>query len=303
MQKKLSVVIPAYNYSSLLPRAVESVASQLNALTELIVVNDGSTDDTAEVLNSLKAKLADKLTIFSKQNGGLASTRNFGIAHAKGEFIVFLDADDEMHPEAISNICNFLNNNSSIQFLIGGHYSITSNGKKKLHSPNALANSAYDNVKGYLIDKSLSISNGACVMHRDIFKQYQYPERFRNSEDISMFAYSLANFNCATMDVALANIYKHDDSLRHNANYAESVGLQLVDEVFDTSRIAESIQSLKKPFLVQRLLSLSRVCHENNRHAQCITFFKQALKLDWRVIFKWSYSKKCMRSLIKTATA
>ena len=56
MQKKLSVVIPAYNYSSLLPRAVESVASQLNALTELIVVNDGSTDDTAEVLNSLKAK-------------------------------------------------------------------------------------------------------------------------------------------------------------------------------------------------------------------------------------------------------
>lgn len=299
MQKKLSVVIPAYNYAHTLSRAVESVASQLDATTELIVINDGSTDNTAAVLSDLKEKYADKLIVFNKKNGGLASTRNFGIANTNSEYMVFLDADDEMAPEAILNINNHLSKNPNTQFLIGAHYSITSNGKKKLHLPNALPINAYDKLKAYLIDKSLSISNGACVMHRSLFNQYQYPEHFRNSEDISMFAYTLANFNCATIDNPLANIYKHDDSLRHNASYAENVGLQLVDEVFEPSRIAAELQTLKKPFLVQRLLSLSRVCHENKRHLQCTAFFTQAFKLDWRVIYNWSYSKKCITSFFK----
>ena len=299
MPKKLSIVIPAYNYAHTLTRAVESVATELNDKTELMVIDDGSTDNTAQVLTTLKIKFGDKLIVHSKKNGGLASTRNFGITCTSGDYLIFLDADDEMCAGTIENIGKYLASNPNTQFLIGGHYSITTSGKKKLHLPSALPNSAYNKVKAYLIDKSLSISNGACVMHRSIFSNYQYPEHFRNAEDISMFTHTLANFNCATIDSALANVYKHDDSLRHNVDYAENVGLQLVDEVFNTNRISADIQALKKPFLVQRLLSLSRVCHENNRHRHCTAFFKQALKADWRVIFKWSYSKKFMRSLIK----
>ena len=300
MRKKLSIIIPTYNYAHTLTRAVESVAVQLNESTELIVIDDGSTDNTAEVLTNLKTKFADELTVLAKKNGGLAATRNVGIANSQGEYLIFLDADDEMCPDAILHISEYLNKNPTIQFLIGAHNSIATNGKQKLHLPSALPTSAFNKLKAYLIDKSLSISNGACVMHRCIFSDYQYPEHFRNAEDISMFAYTLANFNCATMDYALANIYKHDDSLRHNADYAENVGLQLIDEVFNTSRIAAELQALKKPFLVQRLLSLSRVCHENSRHAQCTQFFKQAFKKNWRVIFKWSYLKKFIASFAHT---
>ncbi len=140
-------------------------------------------------------------------------------------------------------------------------------------------------------------------MRKDIFDKIKYPEHFRNSEDIPVFAYVLSQLACDTLQVPLANIYKHDDSLRHNAVYADAVGLQLVDEVFSPKRIPQALQILKNPFLVQRLLSLSRVCHENKRHLQCIEFFKQAFRADWRAVFKWSYSKKFIRSLIKITTA
>jgi glycosyltransferase involved in cell wall biosynthesis len=300
MHKKLSIVIPTFNYAHTLTRAVDSVAMQLDNTIELIVINDGSTDNTAAVLDALKTKYTDKLIVFSKENGGLAATRNFGIAKASAEYLVFLDADDELYPDAILNISSHITQNPGSQFILGGHYSVATNGKKKLHLPGALPASTYNKLQTYLIDKSISISNGACVMHKSIFENYHYPEHFRNSEDISMFAYTLANFTCTTINFPLASIYKHDDSLRHNASYAENVGLQLVDEVFHPSRIPAELQALKKPFLAQRLLSLSRVCHENNRHLRCAQFFKQAFKANWRVIFKWTYFKKFIISFVRT---
>ena len=298
---QLSIIIPTYNYAHTLTRAVVSVVNQLNDKTELIVIDDGSTDNTHDILNKLKLQFKDKLTIYSKTNGGLAHTRNYGLTKALGEYLVFLDADDEMYDGAVDAIHAHLLNNAAAM-TIGGHYSVFSNGKRKLHMPALLPQQPLKRLAGYLLNKTISISNGACVMRKDIFDHVKYPEHFRNSEDIPVFAYVLSQLSCNTLQFPLANIYKHDDSLRHNVVFADAVGLQLVDEVFSPSRIPQALQILKKPFLVQRLLSLSRVCHENKRHLQCIEFFKQAFKIDWRAILKWSYSKKFIRSLIKITT-
>ena len=81
--------------------------------------------------------------------------------------------------------------------------------------------------------------------------------------------------------------------------YTEKVGLQLVEAVFSPDRISSDLQVLKKPFLVQRLLSLSRVSHEANMHQNAVSYYKKALALDWRVLKKWSYFKKFIKSLFK----
>lgn len=263
----------------------------MNSSTELIVINDGSTDSTKLLLEKYQ-NISKDLTVIHKQNGGPASTRNLGIDIAKGEYLVFLDADDKLCENAIAVIFNFLNTNQRYDFIIGGHYSIHPSGKQKLHLPKSLPAERFQRLKSYLLDKTISISNGACLMHRSIFETYRYPEHFRNSEDIPIFAYTLVNFNCTTIQKPLANIYKHNDSLRHNIAYAETIGSQLVEEVFNIKRIPAELQSLKKPFLVQRLLSLSRTCHESHHHEKCSSFFMQAFKLNMSVIFKWSYFKK-----------
>lgn len=93
----ISVVIPAYNEASRIGRAIKSVLSQSRPVDEIIVVDDGSTDNTCEVAQSF-GKL---ITCIRQENQGLAGARNTGIQNAKSEWIAFLDADDEWLPDHI----------------------------------------------------------------------------------------------------------------------------------------------------------------------------------------------------------
>ncbi|HEX5283188.1 MAG TPA: glycosyltransferase [Bryocella sp.] len=92
---KISVVIPAYNAAHFLPRCLESVFAQTLSPAEVIVVDDGSKDDTAATAKKLGA------TVVSRANGGLSAARNTGIQRATGEWIGLLDADDRWSPEKL----------------------------------------------------------------------------------------------------------------------------------------------------------------------------------------------------------
>ncbi len=87
-----SVIIPVYNGEKFVEAAINSVFSQTYSDFELILVNDGSKDNTAAVLEKYKDN--EKITVINQENGGVSVARNNGIAHAKGSHIVFLDADD-----------------------------------------------------------------------------------------------------------------------------------------------------------------------------------------------------------------
>jgi glycosyltransferase involved in cell wall biosynthesis len=98
MSPTISVIIPAYNAERTILETIASVQQQTFSNFELIVINDGSTDRTLELLNSLEDP---RLKIFSYSNGGLPVARNRGIYHATGEFITFLDADDLWTPDKL----------------------------------------------------------------------------------------------------------------------------------------------------------------------------------------------------------
>lgn len=93
-QPLISVIIPAHNYARYLPAAIDSVLAQDYTNIELIVIDDGSTDDTPEVLTTL----AGRIRSLRQPNGGIASARNTGYRLAHGDFIAFLDADDLFTP-------------------------------------------------------------------------------------------------------------------------------------------------------------------------------------------------------------
>ncbi|MBK8993570.1 MAG: glycosyltransferase family 2 protein, partial [Gammaproteobacteria bacterium] len=93
----VSVVIPAYNAAAFIERAVDSVLTQSYRSREVLVVNDGSTDRTGEVL----ARYGSAIRVIDQPNGGLSSARNRGIREARGEFVALLDADDRWLPEKL----------------------------------------------------------------------------------------------------------------------------------------------------------------------------------------------------------
>ncbi|NJL40466.1 MAG: glycosyltransferase family 2 protein [Leptolyngbyaceae cyanobacterium SM1_4_3] len=98
---KFSVVIPAYNASPFLADCLNSVLAQTDPDFEMIVVNDGSTDNTAEIA-AWFAQRDRRIVLINRVNGGLAAARNNGIAAAKGELVAFLDADDRWCPKKLA---------------------------------------------------------------------------------------------------------------------------------------------------------------------------------------------------------
>jgi glycosyltransferase involved in cell wall biosynthesis len=94
----VTVIIPAFNVAAYLPAAVQSVLAQRYTDFEVIIVDDGSRDATAEIARSYTDP---RVRLVSQANRGLAGARNTGIRHARGEFIAFLDADDLWHPDKL----------------------------------------------------------------------------------------------------------------------------------------------------------------------------------------------------------
>jgi glycosyltransferase involved in cell wall biosynthesis len=101
----VSVVIPAYNAAKTITRAINSVLAQSYHSIEVIVVDDGSNDDTTECLKSF----GKNVSLISQANKGVSAARNRGVQAAKGEWIAFLDADDEWHPRKLEFQIQYLN--------------------------------------------------------------------------------------------------------------------------------------------------------------------------------------------------
>lgn len=96
---KLSIIVPVYNTEAQLKKCLESIIPQITQDIELLIINDGSTDSSEEIIKQHITKYPGKITYYSKQNSGIADTRNFGIEHAKGTYILFVDSDDFINKE------------------------------------------------------------------------------------------------------------------------------------------------------------------------------------------------------------
>ena len=101
MEPLVSVIIPAYNRAHMLPRALESLLQQTHQNWEALIVDDASSDNTAEVMAQFVKKDARIHFFQQTKNGGACVARNVGIDHAKGTFVTFLDSDDEYYPRKI----------------------------------------------------------------------------------------------------------------------------------------------------------------------------------------------------------
>ena len=116
-----SIVIPAYNYAHFLRRAVTSACTQDGADVEVLVVDDGSTDDTPAVMDKLSAEFGERLTYHRQPNQGPAAARAKGLALARHDWLVFLDADDELLPGALRVFADLIAAHPRSRVAIAGH--------------------------------------------------------------------------------------------------------------------------------------------------------------------------------------
>lgn len=174
----ISVVIPLYNKQAYIAHTIKSVISQPTDNYEVIVVNDGSTDKSLEIAQSFES---DCVHVFTKSNGGPASSRNYGIKRAHGEWIMILDGDDIIEPNILLHYEGLIQAHSRCNFFCCNHY-IEEKGRKRLYSETY--------TKGYLINNFFSWCTGglmpvagACIIKRELLLKYPFREDLRRYED------------------------------------------------------------------------------------------------------------------------
>ena len=127
LEGRISVVIPCYNYAHYVAQTVESALSQQH-VREIIVVDDGSTDNSAQVVREVAAK-HPQVTLLQQKNQGQSTARNTGFSHSSGEFVVFIDADDLFAPDAFEAQLRMLEENPQCVFTFGHIQLIDADGK------------------------------------------------------------------------------------------------------------------------------------------------------------------------------
>jgi glycosyltransferase involved in cell wall biosynthesis len=176
----VSVVIPSFNRSAMLREAVESVLVQEGARFELIVVDDGSTDDTRFMLDRLEAPLR----IVCQQHCGVSAARNRGIAQSRGEWIAFLDSDDLWRPGKLAAQMRFFVENPHVKICQTEEVWIRDgkriNARKYHEKPEG-------ECFGRLLDRCL-VSPSATVVHRSVLEQTGlFDETFPACEDYDLW--------------------------------------------------------------------------------------------------------------------
>ncbi len=194
---KYSVIIPTYNDSARILRACKSVIKQKLEDWELIIVDDGSTDDTSKIV---KPFLNDpRISYFKKLNAGVAAARNTGFELSSGEYIVFLDSDDEVKPNLLSDYDNLIKSKQNIGVVSCGL--IMGNKKKLPRSNPAISKYKYSNLSGSF-----------CIRAEVFHNCGSYDENLKQSENWEMMARAIEHcekYNFEVVSVDTCNLLYH----------------------------------------------------------------------------------------------
>ena len=121
----VSIIIPVFNTKRFLPRCLESVLEQSFSDYELLLIDDGSTDGSFDICDSYAEK-DSRIRVFHQENGGVCSARNLGLKHAKGEWIYFIDSDDEVLPGGLQTLVNRISDD--VDIVMGGFIEVDEKG-------------------------------------------------------------------------------------------------------------------------------------------------------------------------------
>jgi glycosyltransferase involved in cell wall biosynthesis len=293
----VSVVIPSYNYGSHLLQAITSLSDQLQPGDEVIVVDDGSTDDTRDQLGPLIQ--SNKVRYYFQQNSGVSSARNQGVQLAENNYLYFLDADDRVLENGLALLRTMVDKHPEAAMVFGGHESVTSDGRRRVHRQQVIGNNSQDNFIDYVIRRKFSIANGGtALIKREIALCYPFPLGLRVSEDFCVFAWILANHQCASFAQPVVAIYKHEGSLREQLDLYEQAVEILPSVLFSADHVPETLHEYKQVFRCNRMLSLFRARYLAGEKSSAIVMYKQAIQCRPLNIFKWSYFRKFVRLVL-----
>lgn len=178
----ISVIIPLYNKESVIKKTIDSILAQSYHDYEIIVVDDGSSDNSVEIVRGYKDS---RVLLYSKKNGGPSSARNYGVQKSNGQWVLFLDADDTLFPDALEKMISATHINEKID-VVSCNFNIVCGDKVKLQTLKPFSGIVPKNKKiKWLFFGNCYPRPGAALLRRDLVLSNLFPEDLRRYEDDS----------------------------------------------------------------------------------------------------------------------
>lgn len=189
---KFSIVIPLYNKEKYVESCLDSIVSQSYSNFEIIIINDGSTDNSIDRVNAFKSRNKNvELLVFEQQNSGVSASRNFGIEKSRGEFVCFLDADDYWHPQYLE-VANHIINKEVDCNIIGTKFGYIKERKEILNLDSFEVTDVRYRSTSYIkeVINNGSASNSSSTIVKRILlldSSFKFDEKQTHAEDIDVW--------------------------------------------------------------------------------------------------------------------
>ncbi len=281
---KVSVIVPAYNVSKYIKEALISLEQQTFTDFEVLIVDDGSTDDTADIVQKF-CQRDSRFKLLQKSNGGLSSARNHGIRHAQGEYIALLDGDDVYHKDKLANHALRLYREADVGVVYSASQAIRDDGKSTFIS---LSGKPVDeNPEIALLCKNF-VGHGSNAMFRRclIDEVGDFDESLRSWEDVDFWLRIAATGKW--------RFYREKQILVYYRVRSSGLSFNIVQMRNSGEMVIESAL-LRSPELIKPMLPtvyaymyryLSRLCLQSGDMQTARDFIDQALICDKSIFSK-----------------
>ena len=297
MKPKISVVVPVYNVEKYLETCVGSILSQSTQDFEIILVDDGSTDNSGKICDALKEKNGN-IRVIHKHNAGPSHTRNTGMEIAQGDYITFIDSDDTIHPDYLRILLSLIDDYKADMSSCG--FLFCNEGEKPCYNDNQYSKGALpgkDALKLMLSGKLHGTSACALLIKRELAKRFLFPIGKFHEDDLTTYKYFL---NAATVAYTKAPLYTYFQ--RKNSIMHKPFSKIDVDELDAGDKIYDECKLLGRDFAEAALAKkLENYCQVMFKYPtlkkislETYSRIDKFIKSQWKDILRNRYvGKKC----------
>ncbi len=239
---KISVIVPMYNAEKTIERCINSILKQTISAFEIVLINDGSTDRTEDIVRKLQNEKSN-IKYFYKENSGVAQTRNYGIEKAQGDYIIFVDADDYIEPNLIEKVFKYIENNiEMVKFKLK---KIDTNGKEleKIDGPVFNKKNGEDAFDILYYQDTLIDSPCVYLIKRSLFTDNRLEFKGKYHEDFGLMPILIALSKSIVSIPDYLYVYvQEENSITRNEDYQKTIQ-KMEDVLFHYDRMLKIIKN------------------------------------------------------------
>ena len=283
--KLISVVVPVYNIEKYVGKCIESILCQTYTNIEVIIVNDGSTDNSLSVCHMYQKK-DKRIKIINKDNGGLSEARNYGLHTAKGEYICFIDGDDYIHSKMLENMLNACDEYDVDISICAREYCFDDNEIDVFQNKkdyNSIVMSGKEAFRHFLLEDI----DGFVVAWNKLYKKklftnnsIEYPVGKIHEDCFTTYKLFLASSKVAYVDYVGYCYRQRNNSIMHSKNSIREVSIvEAYEEILKFTReyVQEYVKEAEYRYVIANLY-LASVADNKKIISECK---RNVLKIDY----------------------